>query len=368
MTRRHLETTRGAAALLALLVMLLAASPARAEEEEYLIGGGDVLQVNVWKNAELSQTVTVRPDGKITLPLVRDVTASGLTAVALGTVVATKLAAFVNAPNVTVTVTTASSYRVYTQGAVATGMHVLPAPTTARQLLSRAGGPLPEADLARAYVRRGGETLPVDLSLAPPPAGDHGTDLPLSAGDVLVVPFREVTAGRVLVVGAVERPQALPFQEGLTVLDAYLGVGGGLPTADLRGARIARLQHGGKEGDVAVNLEELLRGGSLQQNVTLRAGDILVVPSLPALERVIVVGEVRTPRALEYVEGLTVLDAYVEAGGGTEFADLRALRVVRRPRGGKSEELPVDLDRVLKRGELGANIALRPGDIVVVPR
>jgi len=149
--------------LFGLVVGLLVARPVPAQEE-YRIGGGDTLQVTVWKNVELSQSVIVRPDGQITLPLIRDVKAEGLTAMKLGEVLAEKFASFVNAPNVTVTVSAPTSFRVYTQGAIANGVHQLTAPTTARQLLARAGGAAPDADLSLAYIVRGDVRIPVDLT------------------------------------------------------------------------------------------------------------------------------------------------------------------------------------------------------------
>lgn len=350
-----------------LFVLFLVAAPARGQDE-YVIGGGDVLQVNVWKNTELSQTVTVRPDGNITLPLIRDVMASGVTAMQLGKVVAEKLSAFVNAPNVTITVSTANNYRVFTQGAIATGMYALSAPTTARQLLSRAGGAAPEADLSRAYVLRGEVKMPADLTTTNRGGDAVGADPVLHAGDILVVPPREVTLGRVLVVGEVTRPQAIPYQAGMTFLDAYLGAGGGNPSADLKNARIARQKPGDEPIEIPVDLDEVLKKGALGRNITLMPGDIVILPFRPEVERILVVGEVRTPRTIAFKEGLTVLDAFVEGGGGTEFADLDAVKVVRRRVDGKKEEIAVDLAKVLKKADLTPNIALAPGDIVVVPR
>lgn len=348
--------------IFALFVLTLSAAPALGQDE-YVIGGGDVLQINVWKNTELSQTVTVRPDGYITLPLVRDVMAGGMTAMQLGKVVAEKLSAFVNAPNVTITVSTANNYRVYTQGAIATGIYALQAPTTARQLLSRAGGPTPEADLSRAYILRREAKIPVDLSTT---AG--GPNPALQSGDLLVVPPREVTFGRVLVVGEVARPQAIPYQEGMTFLDAYLGAGGGTTSAELKNAKIARQKPGGEPVEIPVDLDEILKKGALGRNITLMPGDIIIVPFRPEVERILVVGEVRTPRTLSFKEGMTVLDAFVEAGGGTEFADLGAVKVVRRLADGKRTEMAADLGKVMKKADLTRNVILAPGDIVVVPR
>jgi polysaccharide export outer membrane protein len=349
------------------LAVLLAPAPAPAQPE-YLIGGGDTLQINVWKNTELSQTVIVRPDGQITLPLIRDVRAEGLTAMQLGQLLAEKLSSFVNAPNVTVTVSGPTSFRVYTQGAIANGVHTLTAPLTARQLLARAGGGTPDADLARASILRGEVRIPVDLSIAPSAQKAPGINPLLAPGDILAIPVREVTLGRVLVAGEVTEPRAQPYVEGMTFLDAYLGAGGGTASADLKSAKVARRRPSGETAEISVDVDELLKRGALEKNIVLSPGDIVIVPFKKPEERVLVVGEVRTPRTVAFREGLTLLDAYVEAGGGTEYADLGAVKVVRTSADGKKQEQGVDLERILKKADLSKNLPLMAGDIVMVPR
>ncbi len=252
-------------------------SGAAAGDQAYLIGGGDSLQVNVWKNPELSQTVTVRPDGMITLPLIRDVPASGKSAMDLGKMIEAKLSALVNAPNVTVTVVTATNFRVYTNGAVANGMFPLSAPINVLQLLARAGGPTAEGDPAEAFILRGGERIPVDLQ---PRAGSGpaAESYPaLMPEDVLVVPFRNATR-RVLVAGEVRTPRSLPFQEGLTVLDAFVAAGGGTEYADLDSAKVLRLGTNGRQAQIEVDLARMLKKGELGKNLNLLPGDIVVVP------------------------------------------------------------------------------------------
>lgn len=353
-----------------LLVLLPVATPATAQEE-YLIGGGDTLQINVWKNAELSQNVVVRPDGQITLPLIRDVKAQGLTAMQLGQVLAEKFSSFVNAPNVTVTVSGPSNFRVYTQGAIANGVFSLAGPITARQLLARAGGGTADADLTHAYILRGEVRIPVDLSINWRAQAPPGINPLLAPGDILAIPVREVTLRRVLVVGEVAQPRPLPYAEGMTLLDAYLGAGGGTATADLKSARITRQQEGGGMVDIPVDIDELLSGGALEKNIVIAPGDIVTIPAKPTKEpdaRVLVVGEVRTPKIIPFRPGLTLLDAFVEAGSGTDYADLDAVKVVRVAWSGKKEEQVVDLARILKRADVSLNILLRPGDIVMVPR
>ncbi len=91
--------------------------PAPGARSEYIIGAGDVLRINVWQNSELSvASVPVRPDGKISIPLVDDVQAEGLTAHELKEVLSTSLSEFVSNPDVTVVVTGVNSKRAFTIG------------------------------------------------------------------------------------------------------------------------------------------------------------------------------------------------------------------------------------------------------------
>jgi len=93
--------------------------PASLDRDNYVIGPDDVIQVVVWKNPELSVTVPVRPDGRISVPLVDDVQAAGLTTAELKMVLSEKLAEFVKNPEVTAIVTQINSKRVYMLGGVA---------------------------------------------------------------------------------------------------------------------------------------------------------------------------------------------------------------------------------------------------------
>jgi polysaccharide export outer membrane protein len=93
--------------------------PAALDRDHYVIGADDVIQVVVWKNQELSVTVPVRPDGRISVPLVDDVQAAGLTTAELKMVLSEKLQEFVKNPEVTVIVSQINSKRVYLLGGIA---------------------------------------------------------------------------------------------------------------------------------------------------------------------------------------------------------------------------------------------------------
>jgi polysaccharide biosynthesis/export protein len=131
--------------------------------ENFIIGLEDVLAINVWKETELSvPTVVVRPDGKITLPLIGDVQASGLTTKKLQDAIAERLREYVATPTVTVTVTKVESQKVSIVGAVAKpGAYSLGSPMTVLDLIARAGGLTDYAKLKNIKIirKRDGKTL-----------------------------------------------------------------------------------------------------------------------------------------------------------------------------------------------------------------
>src|SRR5712692_1243017 len=121
----------------------------------YLIGPQDELNISVWKEPEVSRTVPVRPDGKISLPLLNDVQAAGLTPSQLAAQLTESLKKFVANPQVTVIVTTINSQRVYIMGEVIrAGAYPLLPGMTVLQGLSSAGGFTQFANLKKIYVLR----------------------------------------------------------------------------------------------------------------------------------------------------------------------------------------------------------------------
>jgi len=122
---------------------------------DYSIAPDDVLIIDVWKEPEISRTVPVRRDGKISLPLLNDVQAAGLTPTQLGSEIVEKLRATVVHPQVTVIVAQMSSQRIYILGQVARGgAYPLVPEMTAMQALSIAGGLTPFAKRTKIYVMR----------------------------------------------------------------------------------------------------------------------------------------------------------------------------------------------------------------------
>ncbi len=164
---------------------------------EFLIGPEDVLVVTVWRNQELSKEVIVRPDGKISLPLIGDIMAAGLSAQVLSRHVADALAEFMSTPTVSVQVKEINSYHIFAVGEVGKpGKIPLKSFTSVVQGISYAGGFTTFASRNNVHVLRmvknsQGETKQV---MIPVPYLDivQGKNLEanfiLKAGDVIVVP------------------------------------------------------------------------------------------------------------------------------------------------------------------------------------
>jgi polysaccharide export outer membrane protein len=170
------------------------ATQAKPPDNNYIIGPGDTLEVFVWRNQELSKTVPVRPDGKISTPLVEDMVAVGKTPPQLARDMEKVLSEYVREPKVNIIVT-----------------------------------------------------------------------VPASAFSL------------VKVVGQVAHPSALPYREGMRVLDAILAVGGLTQFASGNRARIVRMENG-KETIIHVKVADLVNSGDVKQNALLKPGDVLVVP------------------------------------------------------------------------------------------
>jgi polysaccharide export outer membrane protein len=159
-------------------------------DQEYRIGPQDVLQIDVWKEPEITRTIPVRPDGKISLPLLHDIQAAGLTAMQLATNIRDGLTKYLNNPQVTVTVTQINSRRVFVTGEVTkSGSLALLPGMTVLQALASSGGFTQFAKEKGIYILRSenGKQVKVPYNYKDVLKGIKD-DVALQAGDVIVVP------------------------------------------------------------------------------------------------------------------------------------------------------------------------------------
>jgi polysaccharide export outer membrane protein len=159
---------------------------------EYRIGEQDLLTITVWRETELSGSVMVRPDGKITLPLLNDVHAAGLTPDELKASLTEKLAPFVNSPQVTVAVREINSRKVFIIGQVGhEGSYRINSTTTVLQLIAEAGGLRDFANRKGIYVLRSQNGTQQKLSFnyeSVIRGKDSKANILLRPGDTIVVP------------------------------------------------------------------------------------------------------------------------------------------------------------------------------------
>ncbi len=159
----------------------------------YRIGPGDGIKINVWKHEELSQQVTVRPDGKFTLPLIGDIDANGRTVEEIGKDISTRAARyFQDNPPVTIQVADVKSYKIYVVGEVQRGGEFTPNhQVTVLHGLAMAGGFTRFANADRIIIvrkdARGERRIPFDYS-AVVDKGDLQQNLALQSGDTVIVP------------------------------------------------------------------------------------------------------------------------------------------------------------------------------------
>ncbi|NIO21796.1 MAG: hypothetical protein GTN76_13975 [Candidatus Aenigmarchaeota archaeon] len=160
--------------------------------EDYIIGQGDVLEVFVWRNDQLSRQITVRPDGKISLPLIQDLQAEGLTALQLRDQITRELKQYVQTPTVTVIVSQINSYKVSILGKVGTpGVYPISTRTTLLEAISMAGGFAQWANQKRITVitHQGGQRKELRINYKKIVSGkDPSQNIILKRGDTIIVP------------------------------------------------------------------------------------------------------------------------------------------------------------------------------------
>ena len=163
-----------------------------ADSDQYVIGPEDVLYIHVWREDALSRTVPVRVDGNISLPLVHEVKAQGLTPLKLKENLTERFKEFIENPNVSVTVIEANSFKVYVSGQVKSpGVYRLRSETTLLQIIPVAGGFTEWANQKKILIIRkeNGKEKRITVNYKKILKGDSpDSNTVLKAGDTIIVP------------------------------------------------------------------------------------------------------------------------------------------------------------------------------------
>jgi len=274
------------AAVVALVVALLLGQvlPVLGQQpavpSDYRLRPGDVIEILVMGEADLTRTVTVRPDGKISYPLLGDVPVAGMTAAEVADSLSALLRKYLRNPVVTVTVTQIRQDRTFVYllgpGVVRPGSYEIQPGWTVMEAIASAGGLAPRANLRRAVLIRRGKADPIPLDLERLVLrGDQSANMAVEPGDIILVPSQQ---NRVLVLGAVRSPGAYDVDEGARLVDAISLAGGPADRAGIRQVGIIRQGVDGKMAVTTVNFERVLRQGDATQNPLLQHGDIVYIP------------------------------------------------------------------------------------------
>ena len=245
----------------------------RAAQEDYRIGADDVLAISVWDNKDLDQVVFVRPDGKISLPLLGEVQAGGLTVAELAKKLGEMYSKTVRGAQVTVGVREIRSRPVFFVGGVLkAGPMQLTQDLTLLQAISLAGGLAPGADLESAFVLRGDKLIPVDF-VRLIQKRDLSHNIKLQPGDTIVVPVADV----IYVQGEVKQPGLIKFTKDLTMLKAIAQAGGFTGLAASKRVILLRGE-GVRKENVQVNVEKMMGEPESSPDMLLRPNDLILVP------------------------------------------------------------------------------------------
>lgn len=244
---------------------------------DHILVPGDVLDILVLGDGDLTRTVTVRPDGKISFPLLGELDVAGLTPAQLADLLSTRLKQYLKNPTVTVTVSHVAPSFVTVMGVGITrpGAYEMQSGWTVMDAIVAAGGVAPRAALRRAVLIRRAKPDPMPLDLERVLTGDLSANVPLQPGDTIVVPGQQM---RVVLLGMIGGPGPRDLDEGTRLLDAVALAGGPAGQAALDAVGVIRKVGGDKLEVQTFDLLKVMQQGDMSQNPVLQNGDIIFVP------------------------------------------------------------------------------------------
>lgn len=342
-------------------------APADAAPASYILAPGDVIEIAVTSHSGYDRTMSIQPDGRLNYPIAGEIVAAGLTLAELGRRLQDALDVELIDPRVTVSLKESrrdQTRQVTLLGAVRNpGVHTLKTRGSLAELLAMAGGPLSGADLERITISSldRSRVRTVDFSRVAQ-TGRVEEDVALEAGDLVIVPTGAPPTITVQVAGQVARPGTFELPRESRVMEVITQAGGPTPGADLSRLRLTR------EGRTEIlNLETAAAEGAANApaNLPLQAGDSILVPEHES--HVYLLGSVATPGTYPLRGEDRLFDVITRAGGPGAAADLGKCLLIRRDAQNQPVAQRLDLKPMLTKGDMTLNLALKPGDVVLIP-
>ncbi len=277
--------------ILFIVLLSLINTSAVYAQGEYRVGPGDVLNVEVFGEKDLSGNVTVSQDGKIKNILLGDINVDGLTTAQIEGLLTKKLGKdYLVNPMVTVSIKEYLSHKVYVLGDVEKpGTYALTTESRLLDILLKAGGPTSNAGDNVSILRRENGTLQhvkVDITRLFVD-GDLSQNIVINDGDIIYVSreekgnitsrFYEKKLNLFYVVGEVKSPGAYELHEGYSVLNAILQAGGFTDYSKKNGVMLVRYENGVRKV-YHLKMGDVLDKGELSKDMSVKASDLIIVP------------------------------------------------------------------------------------------
>jgi len=328
-----------------------------------VLGPDDVIEVTISNHPALNQTVTIRPDGRITVPRAGDVQAAGRTSQALAADIQNRLKSRLNNARVTVAIKEVHSRRVRVLGAIGkSGSYELKPNWRFMDLVAEAGGLKTKPTRITGRIIRNRNIIPLNIEAAVLRPESGANEL-LQSNDLIVLDELDIFK-QINVIGEVTKPGTYDLTEDLSVITLLNDAGGPTEEAALKRAYIQRAG-----ARIPLDLYSLLverRSDAAASQFKFKLGDVLVIPKNEA--RFSVVGQVAKPgfyRLPETLDEATALKGLTTAGNALAVADLSNATITRTVNG-QPTTLAVNLDSQLK-GLAPDNTFLQEGDTLFIP-
>lgn len=345
-------------------VLIVLASAAWAAGDSTIVPG-DTIKITVLGEPEQTKEVVVDPDGRVALPLVKDIVVAGKTTADAASIIAEKLKTWIKNPDVTVDMVQKAKWQVTVAGQVKTpGVYAVPPGTRVMGAVGLSGGFLDGADQSKVRISRRGVATPIDSNILEFLAGRSIDDNPeLREGDVILVPEKSPMLGNVFVFGSVKTPgQSVQLRDGMRVSQAISAAGGVVQEqADLSKVEIRRQ---GQPAPIRVDLAKAM-GGDAAADVPLKPGDSINVPMVEQTGTFTVYGAVVRQGEFPLKGNMTVAKA-VASCGLSDRAKISGVMVRRVSGAGQNPQgISVDLTRVAQGKS--QDVPLQAGDTIYVP-
>lgn len=347
----------------------------RMFDRNYRLGRYDVIEVTVSEHPEYSDTAAVYGDGTVTLKVLGNIPALGLTTDALAQQITDGMKKELRRPMVTVMlkkiyvppkppVVEVPKPKITVLGAVAgRGEIELAIPKMLRVILAQVN-PLPTADLAHIRVRYpDGKGRECDFSRFGAD-GFSKDDILIKGGEEIIFVDQPVVIKpeplRFTVLGAVAKPGTYVVDGGsASILEALDRAGGAKTSAEMERVKV---EGPGHANPILVNVDKYI-SGDLSANYVLKQNDNIVVPDKPW--RILVVGEVQHAGYMNIREGETMLEVFLQAGA-TPNGDESKAELKRRAPDGKADTKKIDIHAIMRDPDK-KNIKMAQGDVLYIP-